>query len=119
MRGYDGHLIIKEAYDLRKTDITAIPNSYEKFMTFKIGELKFIDSFQFMSSSIEKLTETLYQSDDKYKYFHSMKKEMPEHMENFVEKDFIRMSGLIIMKNLIMSVYRVRRPFTHHYLKNI
>ena len=56
LRGYDGHLIIKEAYELDKRNISAIPNSYEKFMSFKIGELKFIDSFQFMGESLEKLT---------------------------------------------------------------
>ncbi|MFM7984892.1 MAG: hypothetical protein ACKPKO_36785, partial [Candidatus Fonsibacter sp.] len=36
--------------------IDAIPNSYEKFMSISIGDLKFIDSFQFMASSLEKLS---------------------------------------------------------------
>ena len=34
--------------------IDAIPNSYEKFMSFNIGSLRFIDSLQFMASSLEK-----------------------------------------------------------------
>ena len=34
-------------------------------MSFKIGELKFIDSFQFMASSTEKLSENLYTADYK------------------------------------------------------
>ena len=55
LRGYDSHLIIDQIYSLYPNqDIQAIPCSYEKFMSFKIGELKFIDSFQFMASSIEK-----------------------------------------------------------------
>ena len=37
----------------------------KKLVSFKSGELKFIDSFQCMASSIEKLTENLY--DGEYK----------------------------------------------------
>jgi hypothetical protein len=78
LRGYDSHLIIKELYNLfpekDHTEISVIPNSYEKFMSFKMGKLRFIDSFQFMASSLEKLVTNLYDKDDKYKNFHSMKK---------------------------------------------
>ena len=43
LRGYDSHLILKKAFDVVGADkIHAIPNSGEKFMTFSIGELKFI-----------------------------------------------------------------------------
>ena len=68
LRGYDGHFIIKKAYDIVKAmDITpnihVIPNSYEKFMSFDIGNLKFIDSIQFMASSLEKLVENLHNDD--------------------------------------------------------
>ena len=57
LRGYDSHIIIEQIYSLYPNkDIQAIPNNYEKIMSFKIGELKFIDSFQFMASNIEKLT---------------------------------------------------------------
>ena len=58
-RGYDSHLITKKSFEAvhgkEKTD--AIPNSGDKFMTFSIGNLKFIDSYQFMNGSLEKLTE--------------------------------------------------------------
>ena len=61
LRGYDSHLIIKKAFEVvqGKEKIDAIPNSGEKFMTFSIGNLKFIDSYQFMNGSLEKLTESL------------------------------------------------------------
>ena len=36
-------------------------------MSFNIGNLKFIDSLQFMASSLEKLVDNLYDKDDKYK----------------------------------------------------
>ena len=51
LKGYDSHLIIKEAFNMNKTlgdrKIDAIPNSYEKFMSITIGDLRFIDSCQF------------------------------------------------------------------------
>ena len=61
LRGYDSHLIIKKAFEVVKEGekIDAIPNSGEKFMTFSIGNLKFIDSFQFMTFSLEKLASSL------------------------------------------------------------
>ena len=71
LKGYDGHQIIREAYNLYPgKDLSVIPNSYEKFMSFKLGQLKFIDSFQFMSSSLEKLVEILYNNNlfDESKY---------------------------------------------------
>ena len=52
-------------------------------MSFKIGELKFIDSFQFMASSIEKLTENLYTTD--YKPFFYCEDKDKEHMEQYLE----------------------------------
>ena len=74
LRGYDGHQIIREAFNLYPDrEFSIIPNSFEKFMSFKFGSLKFIDSFQFMASSLEKLVENLYDENDKYKNFNSMK----------------------------------------------
>ncbi len=62
IKGYDSHLIIKQAFEINykiaNRKIDAIPNSYEKFMTFSIGDLKFIDSFPFMASSLENWSKT-------------------------------------------------------------
>jgi hypothetical protein len=38
-------------------------------MSFNIGNLKFIDSLQFMASSLGTLVENLYDKEDKYKNF--------------------------------------------------
>ena len=43
-------------------------------MSFDIGNLKFIDSFQFMASSLDTLVKNLYDKEDKYKKFKSMKR---------------------------------------------
>ena len=44
----------------RKIDINIIANNFEKYMSFRLGKhLHFIDSFQFMSQSLDKLSSNL------------------------------------------------------------
>ena len=72
LRGYDSHFIMQEIGAIVKNntytkngkeikmDINAIPNNIEKYMAFMLGNhLTFIDSFQFMSSSLDKLVSNL------------------------------------------------------------
>ena len=78
LRGYDSHLVIEQIYQLYPNkDILSIPKNYEKFMSFKIGELKFIDSSQFMSSSIEKLSENSYEHENDKKQIQEHEKMLP------------------------------------------
>ena len=80
LRGYDSHFIMqqigeianKHGYTNKKGEkqdlnINAIPNNMEKYMTFMLGNhLTFIDSFQFMSSSLDKLASNLPKNDLTY-----------------------------------------------------
>ena len=73
LRGYDSHFIMQEIGTIVKNNtyknkngeekqmnINAIPTNMEKYMAFMLGNhLKFIDSFQFMSSSLDKLVSNL------------------------------------------------------------
>ena len=66
LRGYDSHLIIKE---ISKFDVklSVIPNGLEKYMTFTINKnLFYINSMQFMSSSLDPLVKNLSDNDFKY-----------------------------------------------------
>ena len=77
LRGYDSHFIMqqigeiakKPAYTNKKGEkqdlnINAIPNNMEKYMAFILGNhLTFIDSFQFMSSSLDRLVSNLPKDD--------------------------------------------------------
>ena len=48
-------------------DINVFPHNMEKYMAFMLGKhLVFIDSFQFMSSSLDKLVSNL--PNDSFKY---------------------------------------------------
>ena len=80
LRGYDSHFIMQQIGEIAKkhayknkrgeeqhVDINAIPNNMEKYMAFMLGKhLKFIDSFQFMSSRLDKLVSNLPKEDLKY-----------------------------------------------------
>ena len=77
LRGYDSHFIMQQIGEIankhgytNKTgekqdlNINAIPNNMEKYMVFMLGNhLTFIDSFQFMSSSLDKLVSNLPKDD--------------------------------------------------------
>ena len=48
-----------------KGSITCNPNNAEKYMDFSVGQLKFLDSFQFMASSLAKLVDATDKDDFK------------------------------------------------------
>ena len=73
LKGYDSHFIMQEIGDIAKKNvyvdkkgrehemsINVIPCNMEKYMAFMLGQhLVFIDSFQFMSSSLSNLVNNL------------------------------------------------------------
>jgi hypothetical protein len=78
LRNYDGHFIIQEAS--KYTDkIRVINQSFEKYMMFSFCDIKFIDSFQFLSESLDTLSKNLITKD--YQYFNHTKK----YFNNFTE----------------------------------
>jgi hypothetical protein len=55
--GYDGHIIMQGIGAMECEDeIKPILYNMEKYMAFKLGFLRFIDSLQFMKSGLNKLT---------------------------------------------------------------
>ena len=66
LKGYDSHFIMQEIGKFN-LNINVIPTNSEKYMSFMWGKnLVFIDSFQFMASSLQKLASYLPSS----KYIH-------------------------------------------------
>ena len=54
LREYDSHFIMQEIGKFKKK-INLIPNNMEKYLAFMIGDLVFIDSYQYMDFSLEDL----------------------------------------------------------------
>ena len=80
LRGYDSHFIMQQIGEIANThtyinkkgkkqqmNINVILNNVEKYMAFMLGNnLTFINSFQFMSSSLDKLVSNLLSESFKY-----------------------------------------------------
>lgn len=71
LSGYDSHLIFKKISDRFAKKITVIPVNAEKYTTFTIDNLKFIDSYHFLSSPLSKLVENLKNSNYEFPIFNS------------------------------------------------
>ena len=66
LSGCDSHLIMEEIYKF-DVKISVIPNRLEKYMAFTINKnLVFIDSMQFMNSSVNTLVKNLTGNDFKH-----------------------------------------------------
>ena len=145
LRGYDSHLIIKE---ITKSDIkvSVLPNGLEKYMAFTINRsLVFIDSIQFMNSSLDSLVKNLRDNDFKYlseefsgeflklvkqkgvytyEYMDSFKKfsedKLPDSCKFFnCLKDFCISEKVYLKANNIWNVFKINAMSDYHdlYLK--
>ena len=95
LRGYDSHFIMQQIGEIAKKhayknkrgeechmNINCIPNNMEKYMAFMLGNhLVFLDSFQFMSSSLDNLIKNL--PDEAFKY---TKKEFEKEQFNLMKQ---------------------------------
>ena len=78
MKGYDGHLIIKhlQKKHVGNDQIQVIASNTEKFLAFSIGQMRFIDSLQFLSASLDTLV-NIIAKDDVNKFVYTRR-----HFEN-------------------------------------
>ena len=58
LKGYDSHFLTK-ALNQEIKKIKLIPTTTEKFITFSLDNLEFIDSFSFRTTSLESLVSSL------------------------------------------------------------
>ena len=90
LRGYDSRLIIKQAFEINEQignrKIDGISTSNEKFMTFNIGDLEFIDSFQVMASSLDSLVSNLFDKYDQSNNFNHMESQFLDQKNMFCRK---------------------------------
>ena len=92
LRGYDSHLIMDGLGKITSEKISCIPNNTEKYISFSVGNLVFIDSLQFLNSSLEKLVDNLRkEGPDKFKV-----------LSKYVESDKV---GLLLRKGIYPYEY--------------
>lgn len=69
LKNYDGHIIIKALNDKGFENIQIIAQNFEKYISFSFSHLKFLDSFSFLTSSLDTLVKNLAEEgQDKFKY---------------------------------------------------
>ena len=54
LRGYDSHLLMQAILKV-KGRVSCIPNNTKKYIYFSLGQLRFIDSAQFLLASLDQL----------------------------------------------------------------
>lgn len=55
LRGFDGHLIMQKLGKFKNKRLNVIANTNERYVSFTVSQLRFIDSFQFLSTSLDTL----------------------------------------------------------------
>ena len=80
---YDCHMFFNELISskVEKKNLSVIPRNSEEYMSVNYSCIKFLDSMRFLTTSLEKLTETLKDDD----YIH-LKKHFPNHWMLFKNK---------------------------------
>ena len=71
VKGYDSHLIrqyVSREYAPNSIDV--IPTTSEKFLSFQIGSLRFLDSLEFLTASLDTLVQSLA-ADGRDKFSHT------------------------------------------------
>ena len=95
---------------INKFDVheSVIPNGLEKYMAFTINKnLVFIDSEQFMNSSIEKLGKSLLEN-----YFKYLSEEFnPEQLKLVKKKECILMNKWTVLQDFIKTNYVINNTF--------
>lgn len=77
LRGYDGHLLMSAFGKFKERKLRCIPNNRERYLSVSSDSLRFIDSFQFMSSSLDRLVSNL--SDEGIHKFNYLRSEFKEN----------------------------------------
>lgn len=55
LRGFDAHLIMQRIGRFKNRRLNVIANTNERYISFSISKLRFVDSFQFLSTSLDNL----------------------------------------------------------------
>lgn len=83
LKGFDGHLIIKELGNMNIGNIKIIAQNFEKYVTFSFKNFQFLDSFAFLSSSLDTLATNLLK-DGKNNFIHTLNQQLNEQQQKLI-----------------------------------
>ena len=88
LRGYDSHILMQSIGKYKDLNLKVIANTMEKYISFSMGNLKFIDSYQFMGASLQKLVTNLaVEGKDKFQ-------NMTAHFQDSEQQDLLLRKGV-------------------------
>ena len=79
LEGYDSHLLMQHLGKYKKMRLSCIPINSEKYISFTLGHLQFLDSLNFMNESLGKLVDNLAAEGDQH--FHHIKRHFTDSEE--------------------------------------
>ena len=87
LKGYDSHLIMSEV-GKHTSKLSAIPQNFEKMISFSFSHLRFLDSQAFLTASVETLVSNLYaDGTGKDRFIHSARHcPKPQHLDLLLKK---------------------------------
>lgn len=84
LEGYDSHLLMQQLGKYKDRKLQCISKNMEKYISFSLGPLRFLDSLSFMNESLSSLVKNLKAADDKnleaggVTYFQHIHKHYPD-----------------------------------------
>jgi len=111
---YDSHLITKNLHK-KQSKITVIPSNTKQFIGFQIDGIRYLDSYKFLSSSLDDLVKNLHNNGvDHFKYMrHTFSDGDPNIFENGVypyeymtSRDIFKQSSLPSMSEFYSKLTR-------------
>lgn len=88
LRGFDAHLIMQRIGRFKNRRLNVIANTNERYISFSISKLRFVDSFQFLSTSLDNLVKNLKSSGEHYFV------EFNNHCKSQQERDLLLQKGI-------------------------
>ena len=110
LKAYDGHLIVK-ALKSEFDRVGVIPQNLGKYLSLIVGQLKFLDSFQFTPKSLDVLSKTL--EDDEFKYL--VESCTTSHFD-LVRRKGVCPLNLVVLKGLMKLNYHHKMHSSTNYL---
>ena len=79
LEGYDSHLLMQQLGSYKKRRVSCIAKNMEKYISFNLSHIRFLDSLNFMNESLAKLVKNL--SVDGDEAFHQIRRHFPNLSE--------------------------------------
>ena len=108
LKGYDAHHIMSGIAEVQ-SDLECIPNNMEKYVSFSLGKLRFIDSLGFLQTSLDALVGTSKPESFTIMASHE---ENPAGASFYYRKGTTRTSTWTLGPALRRPLSRQRRPST-------